>query len=227
MRVIPTEIGGCCGGKSPGYLEPLAIVLSKKSGRPVKMVMDRDEEFRATGPTSGCHIKMKLGARRDGTLVAASTSMWYEAGAYRGSPYGAAAMCALACYNVPNFFIESHDVVVNKPRSRRIARRIAHGDVCHRVARRRNRATFEHGSLELRLKNAAVARRRSRAMRAKMRSDRVETGPRSGAGASALVRAAQTESGPRRRLRVLVQRGVELQRHCLSRQRWQRHRRHG
>jgi CO/xanthine dehydrogenase Mo-binding subunit len=116
VRVVPSEIGGGFGGKIPVYLEPLAIVLSKKSGRPVKMVMDRSDVFRATGPTSGSHVKMKLGAKRDGTLVAATSSMWFEAGAYKGSPYGAAAMCALACYNVPNFFVEAHDVVVNKPK---------------------------------------------------------------------------------------------------------------
>jgi CO/xanthine dehydrogenase Mo-binding subunit len=116
IRVIPSEIGGGFGGKIPVYLEPLAILLSKKSGRPVKMVMNRDEVFRATGPTSGCHIVMKLGARKDGTLIAARTSMWFEGGAYPGSPFGAAAMCALACYRIPNFLIESHDVVVNKPK---------------------------------------------------------------------------------------------------------------
>ncbi len=116
IRVIPSEIGGGFGGKIPVYLEPLAILLSKKSGRPVKMVMNRDEVFRATGPTSGCRIVMQLGAKNDGTLVAARASMWYEAGAYAGSPFGAAAMCALAAYTIPAFQIESHDVVVNKPK---------------------------------------------------------------------------------------------------------------
>lgn len=116
IRVTPSEIGGGFGGKLPVYLEPVAIALSKQSGRPVKLVMDRDEEFRATGPTSGCRIMMRLGAKKDGTIVAAHMSMAYEAGAYRGSPYGAAAMCALAAYRVPNFFIESSDVVVNKPK---------------------------------------------------------------------------------------------------------------
>ena len=116
IRVIPSEIGGGFGGKIPVYLEPVAIVLSQKSGRPVKIVMDRDEVFRATGPTSGCRIVMQLGAMRDGRIVAAKASMWYEAGAYAGSPSTAAAMCALACYTVPNFFIESFDVVVNKPK---------------------------------------------------------------------------------------------------------------
>jgi len=59
---------------------------------------------------------MKMGAKKDGTIVAASASLYYEAGAYRGSPSGAGAMCALAPYNIPNFFIEAYDVVVNKPK---------------------------------------------------------------------------------------------------------------
>ncbi len=116
VKVIPSEIGGGFGGKIVVYLEPLAIVLSRKAQRPVKMVMSRDEVFRATGPTSGSKIRVKLGARRDGRLVAARASLWYEAGAYRGSPVGAGAMCAIAAYKIPNFFIEAYDVVVNKPK---------------------------------------------------------------------------------------------------------------
>jgi CO/xanthine dehydrogenase Mo-binding subunit len=116
IKVIPSEIGGGFGGKIPVYLEPLAIALSRKAGLPVKMVMTREEVFRASGPTSATRIRMKLGATRDGTLVAASASLWYEAGAYRGSPSGAGAMCAFACYKIPHFFIEAFDVVVNKPK---------------------------------------------------------------------------------------------------------------
>jgi len=116
VKVIPSEIGGGFGGKIVVYLEPLALALSRKAQRPVKMVMGRDEVFRATGPTSGSKIRVKLGAKRDGTLVAASASLWYEAGAYSGSPAGAGAMCALAPYRIPNFFIEAYDVVVNKPK---------------------------------------------------------------------------------------------------------------
>jgi CO/xanthine dehydrogenase Mo-binding subunit len=116
VKVIPSEIGGGFGGKIPVYLEPLAIALSRKAGFPVKMVMTRDEVFRASGPTSATLIRMKLGAQRDGTITAASASLWYEAGAYRGSPSGAGAMCAFAPYKIPNFFIEAYDVVVNKPK---------------------------------------------------------------------------------------------------------------
>jgi CO/xanthine dehydrogenase Mo-binding subunit len=116
LKVIPSEIGGGFGGKIVVYLEPLAIALARKAQRPVKMVMNRDEVFRATGPTSATKIRVKLGAKRDGSFVAASISMWYEAGAYRGSPSGAGAMCILAPYKVPNFLIEAFDVVVNKPK---------------------------------------------------------------------------------------------------------------
>jgi len=116
IKVIPSEIGGGFGGKIVVYLEPLAIALSRKAHRPVKMVMTREEVFRATGPTSGTKVRMKLGAKRDGTLVAASASMWYEAGAYRGSPSGAGAMCCLAPYKIPNFFVEAYDIVVNRPK---------------------------------------------------------------------------------------------------------------
>jgi CO/xanthine dehydrogenase Mo-binding subunit len=116
VKVIPSEIGGGFGGKIPVYLEPVAIALSRKAGSPVKMVMTRDEVFRASGPTSATIIRMKLGATRDGVLTAASASLWYEAGAYRGSPSGAGAMCVFAPYRIPNFFIEAFDVVVNKPK---------------------------------------------------------------------------------------------------------------
>ena len=116
VKVVPSEIGGGFGGKIVVYLEPIALALARKAQRPVKIVMGRDDVFRATGPTSGSRVRVKLGAKRDGTIVAASASLWYEAGAYPGSPVGAGAMCMLAAYKVPNFLIEAYDVVVNKPK---------------------------------------------------------------------------------------------------------------
>ena len=72
IRAIPAEIGGGFGGKTIIYLEPLAYMLSKKSGRPVKMVMSREEVFRATGPTSGAVVEVKIGAKKDGHITAAA-----------------------------------------------------------------------------------------------------------------------------------------------------------
>ncbi len=71
IRAIPAEIGGGFGGKTLVYLEPVALALAKKTGRPVKMVMSREEVFRGTGPTSGGVIEVKIGAKKDGRIVAA------------------------------------------------------------------------------------------------------------------------------------------------------------
>jgi xanthine dehydrogenase molybdenum-binding subunit len=116
VRVIPAEIGGGFGGKTTTYLEPLAALLSKKTGRPVKMVMTRAEVLRASGPTSGTWIKAKIGAARDGKITAAEVWMAYEAGAYPGSPCGGAAMTTLGPYNITNLKIDAYDVVLNKPK---------------------------------------------------------------------------------------------------------------
>ncbi len=116
IRVTPAEIGGGFGGKTTVYLEPLALALSRASGLPVKMVMSREEVFRATGPTSGGVILVKLGAKSDGTIVAADVELKYQAGAFPGSPVGAGAMTALACYDIPNFSIVGWDVVTNTPK---------------------------------------------------------------------------------------------------------------
>src|SRR3546814_8000558 len=86
IRVMPSEIGGGFGGKTLVYLEPLALALSRRSGRPVRMVMNREDVFRATGPTSGGVVEVKLGATKDGRIVAAECLLKFQAGAFPGSP---------------------------------------------------------------------------------------------------------------------------------------------
>ena len=116
LRVIPAEIGGGFGGKTTVYLEPLAVKLSEKSGRPVKMVMTREEVFRATGPAPGTVNTIKIGCKKDGTITAMSASLIYESGAYPASPLGPGCMCVFAPYDVEHVHIEGYEVVVNKPR---------------------------------------------------------------------------------------------------------------
>ena len=117
IRVVPMEIGGGFGGKIPVYLEPVAVMLAERSGRPVKLVMSRAEVLRATGPTSGSVIRVKIGATRDGRITAIDAWLAYEAGAYPGSPVWAGAMVAFAPYDVQTFRIEGLDVVVNRPKT--------------------------------------------------------------------------------------------------------------
>lgn len=117
VRVTPMEIGGGFGGKFPLYHDPVAALLSKMTGHPVKIVMSRKEVFESTGPTSGSHIRIKMGATKEGKITAAQASLAYEAGAFPGSPVGAGAECVFAPYDVPNVAIDGYDVLVNKPRS--------------------------------------------------------------------------------------------------------------
>lgn len=117
IRVIPCEIGGGFGGKFPAYMEPAAAVLSHKTGHPVKMVMTRAEVFQASGPAPGSYIRVRLGATKDGRIVAAEAYLAYEAGAFPGSAVGAAAACIFAPYDLENVVIDAYDVVVNKPKS--------------------------------------------------------------------------------------------------------------
>src|SRR5262249_33202862 len=86
IKVVPTEIGGGFRGKIRAYLEPVAAVLSKKTGKPVKVLMNRADVFEGTGPTPASYIKVKMGADQSGRLIAAEAMLAYEAGAYPGSP---------------------------------------------------------------------------------------------------------------------------------------------
>jgi CO/xanthine dehydrogenase Mo-binding subunit len=93
----------------------VAALLSRRTGRPVKVLMNRAEVFEGTGPTPGSFIRVKLGAANSGRLVAGQAMLAYEAGAYPGSPVVCGAMCIFACYDIPNVHIDAYDVVVNKP----------------------------------------------------------------------------------------------------------------
>ena len=114
VKVIPTEIGGGFGAKLTTYLEPVAAVLSRKTGHPVKIVMDRKEVFEGTGPTSATHMRCKIGATKSGKITAAELYMAYEAGAYPGSPVGGGAMAATGPYNIENLLVNGYDIVCNK-----------------------------------------------------------------------------------------------------------------
>jgi CO/xanthine dehydrogenase Mo-binding subunit len=116
IRAIPAEIGGGFGGKTLVYLEPVALALAKKSGRPVKIVMNREEVFRGTGPAAGGVYEVRLGARKDGRIVAAELVVKLQAGAFPGSPVGPACMCGFAMYDIAHVNIVGYDVVSNRPK---------------------------------------------------------------------------------------------------------------
>ena len=116
IKVNAAEIGGGFGGKTVVYLEPVALALSQKSRRPVKMTMSREEVMRASGPTSGSSMTIKVGATKDGRIVAGQALLKLQAGALPGGPVGPAAMCAFAPYDIENVHVEGYDVVSNRPK---------------------------------------------------------------------------------------------------------------
>ena len=116
VKVIPMEIGGGFGGKLVIYVEPVAALLSKRSGRPVKITMTRSEVFESTGPTAGGYIRAKIGATKEGRITAADAHFVYEAGAFPGALVNLASLTIFAPYDIPNVRSEGYDVVVNKPK---------------------------------------------------------------------------------------------------------------
>jgi CO/xanthine dehydrogenase Mo-binding subunit len=116
IRVTASEIGGGFGGKTVVYLEPLAIALSRKAKRPVKMVMSREEVFKSSGPTSGATVRVKMGATREGRFTAGFAELKYQAGAFQGSPVQPGVMCAFAPYDIEHVKVIGYDVVSNRPK---------------------------------------------------------------------------------------------------------------
>ncbi len=117
VKVTPMEIGGGFGGKISVYVEPIAALLSKKTGLPVKNIMTRTEVFDSTGPTPGSYVKIKIGAKNTGEITAAQAYMAYEAGGFPGGMIEAGTKCVFAAYDVPNLHIDGYDVIVNKPKT--------------------------------------------------------------------------------------------------------------
>lgn len=113
----PVYIGGDFGGK--GDFMDLAVVylLSKKAGRPVKVVMDYDEEFVAGNPRHASIVQVKTGVKKDGTLVAHHMNFIFDSGAYgafKPNAFLNGPHLSAGPYNIPHAFIEEHMVYTNK-----------------------------------------------------------------------------------------------------------------
>lgn len=115
IKAIPAEIGGGFGGKTIIYLEPVAMVLSKKCGRPVKMQNTREEVFMSTGGGAGMSAHLKVGVTKDGKLTAVQGAYNFQAGCYPGSPVGRACHFSFSCYDIPNAEVKGLDIVSNRP----------------------------------------------------------------------------------------------------------------
>jgi carbon-monoxide dehydrogenase large subunit len=115
--VRPVYIGGCFGGKGDFMDAPICYLLSLKSGRPVKMVMDYSEEFVAGNPRHGAIVRVKTGVKKDGRLVAHQMEYLFDSGAYgafKPQGYLVGPKEAAGPYRIPNVLIHERIVYTNK-----------------------------------------------------------------------------------------------------------------
>jgi CO/xanthine dehydrogenase Mo-binding subunit len=116
IRVTQSEMGGGFGGKTGFYAEPVAVLLSRKAKRPVKITLTRSEVFRATGPVSGTHSRIKIGVTKDGIITAAEAELVFQTGAFTGSMFANAPQAMFTRYNLKNVKTVSYEVVSNRPK---------------------------------------------------------------------------------------------------------------
>ena len=116
ITVVPLEIGGGFGGKAGLGIEFVTALLAMKARRPVKLVLAREEVFRASGPTCAHVIRLRIGAMRDGTLKAFEGRYLLDTGAMTGFTHSAtAALTGASHYRFPHLYVDAYDVVTNKP----------------------------------------------------------------------------------------------------------------
>ena len=116
LRVTPSEIGGGFGGKTTVFIEPVALALARKAGRAVKMVMSREEVFRASGPTMSASTEITIGMSRDGRMTAGRAVLRYQNGAFPAASASYGAMAAFAAYDLEAVESHGYDVVTNRPK---------------------------------------------------------------------------------------------------------------
>ena len=119
IRVIIPNVGGGFGGKSEATPSVLtACILSRKIGRPVKLTYGRDEVFYQNKGRHACHLELKLGFNKDGTIQALDLNVLLDGGAHSG--WGFVVLWFIAAlthlpYKVRNIRYDGRRVYTNKP----------------------------------------------------------------------------------------------------------------
>jgi CO/xanthine dehydrogenase Mo-binding subunit len=115
IKVIPVECGGGFGGKIRALCEPITALLARATKRPVRYVMTRREELEAGMPAPQVIIRLKTGAKRDGTLMALEAETVLESGAFSGTVLAVSSVFLGSLYKWPAFDIKGSEVLTHKP----------------------------------------------------------------------------------------------------------------
>jgi xanthine dehydrogenase molybdenum-binding subunit len=119
VRILQPPVGGAFGAKTDIYAyEPICALLARETGRPVKLVFDREEEFIASPTRQPVRIAMRSGARADGTLTFRDVDCLIDNGAY--TSWGPAIPFVMirtfsSLFRVPAVRFRSRSVYTNNP----------------------------------------------------------------------------------------------------------------
>jgi CO/xanthine dehydrogenase Mo-binding subunit len=117
VRVLVYTLGGGYGSKTYTRMEPLAAVLAKKAGRPVRLLLTRPEDF-VTTTKHEARIRIKTGLKRDGTITAREVEIHYNGGAFAdrsGTIARSGGIGAIGPYKIPNVKVDAYAVYTNRP----------------------------------------------------------------------------------------------------------------
>lgn len=118
VNVVPTVVGGGFGAKMPTLIEPLAALLARAAGRPVKITLSREEDFEGSTPRHATVTRSRLGADRKGNLLVKEIDFYLDTGAYADlAPMMVTtrAQMAVGPYRVPSARVRIYAVYTNKP----------------------------------------------------------------------------------------------------------------
>jgi len=117
IRLIGTVVGGNFGGKNEITNEPILALLSKKSGRPVKSVFTRGDEFVSSTIRHPFIMDYTTGVSKDGKILARKIRLVLDGGAYcswTGTTIGKGSILAPGPYNIDHVLVEAYAVYTNK-----------------------------------------------------------------------------------------------------------------
>lgn len=116
IRVIYPAIGGAFGGREDMSVQIILALAAWKLQRPVKIIWSREESIIGHHKRHPMWIKHKLGAKRDGQLIAAEVEVISDAGAYAYTSTKVLGNAALTCtgpYEIPNVKVDAYAVATN------------------------------------------------------------------------------------------------------------------
>jgi len=120
LRVVSTHVGGAFGGKSQHLMEALAVLLSRKSNRPVQLTLNREEETITGNPRHAYRMRYRTGVTREGKIIARHVQITSNNGAYcMTGPMVLGKSCYTSAgpYKIPNVRVDGLLVYTNLPPS--------------------------------------------------------------------------------------------------------------